>query len=123
MAERTEALMAIMEYEGYIGAIEYDDEQAIFHGRVVNTRDVITFEGSSVEELQQALRDSIEDYRAMCAEEGVDPNKPFSGTFRVRIDPELHRQAVVAATRENKSLNSFVKEAITERVEDQHRHE
>ena len=108
--------MAVMEYQGYIGAIEYDEEQEIFHGRVVNTRDVITFEGRSVEELQRALADSIEDYVEMCKEEGAEPEKPFSGKFQVRLDPALHREVVVAATREHKSLNTFVKEAIIDHV-------
>ena len=108
--------MAVMEHEGYVGSIEYDEQDNVFHGRVINTRDVITFEGRSVDELRQALVDSITDYRAMCAEDGVEPEKPFSGRFLVRIEPELHRQAYLAAAHARKSLNAFVKEAISERV-------
>lgn len=112
----TEATVAVMDYNGYIGSIEFDEEQGIFHGRVVNTRDIITFEGRSVKELRKALADSVEDYLDMCAEDGVEPNKPFSGEFRVRLDPELHREAVIAATRARKSLNTFIKDAIAEHV-------
>jgi predicted HicB family RNase H-like nuclease len=108
--------VALIEYKGYIGAIELDQEQDIFHGRVVNTRDVITFEGRSTKELRKALAESVQDYLEMCAEDGVEPNKPFSGEFRVRLDPELHREAVIAAARARKSLNTFVKEAIKEYV-------
>lgn len=108
-----------MEFEGYLGAIELDDEANVFHGRVVNTRDVITFEGRSVEELKQALAESIADYRAMCAEDGVEPEKPFSGKFMVRLEPELHRRAFLAATHAQKSLNAFVKEAIKSQVQDE----
>ena len=108
--------MAVMEYDGYIGAIDYDESEDIFHGRVVNTRDVITFQGRSVEELRKALAGSVEDYREMCAADGVEPERPFSGKFQVRLDPAMHRELVVAATREHKSLNTFVKEAIAARV-------
>lgn len=48
-----------MEYKGCIGVVEFDDSAKIFHGEVVNTRDVITFQGTSVEEIENAFRDSI----------------------------------------------------------------
>ena len=105
-----------MKYKGYEAVVQFDEDAGIFHGEVINTRDVITFEGRSVDELRQALVDSIADYRAMCAEDGVEPEKPFSGRFLVRIEPELHRQAYLAAAHARKSLNAFVKEAISERV-------
>jgi len=116
MTDRRRTAMAVMEFENYVGAIELDEEENIFHGRVINTRDVITFEGRSVDELRQALAESIADYRAMCAEDGVEPERPFSGKLLVRVEPELHRQAFLAAAHAHKSLNTFVKEAISERV-------
>jgi predicted HicB family RNase H-like nuclease len=108
--------MAVMEHEGYVGSIEFDEQENVFHGRVINTRDVITFEGRSVDELRRALADSIADYRAMCVEDGVEPEKPFSGKFMVRVAPELHRQAFLAAVHAHKSLSAFVREAISDRV-------
>lgn len=65
-----------------------------------------------MKELKKALADSVEDYLEMCAAEGAEPNKPFSGEFRVRWDPELHRDAVIAAARARKSLNTFIKDVI-----------
>ena len=112
-------MATIMEFEGYLGAIEFDDEESVFHGRVINTRDVITFEGRSVDELKEALADSIADYRTMCAEDGAEPEKPFSGKFMVRLEPELHRQAFLAATHARKSLNAFVKAAIRSQVQEE----
>jgi predicted HicB family RNase H-like nuclease len=58
----------MMEYKGYIGIVEFDDEAGIFHGEVINLRDVITFQGESVQELRQAFQDSVDDYLAFCAE-------------------------------------------------------
>jgi predicted HicB family RNase H-like nuclease len=68
-----------MEYKGYIGQVAFDDEASIFHGKVINTRDVITFQGKSVAELKKAFRDSVDDYLAFCSERGEEPDKPFSG--------------------------------------------
>jgi len=108
-----------MTYKGYIGQIDYDDEADIFHGEVLNTRDVITFQGRSAEELRAALADSVEEYLAFCAELGKSPDKPFSGQFRVRLDPTLHRDVAVAAARAHKSLNTFVRETLAARVHEE----
>jgi predicted HicB family RNase H-like nuclease len=70
-----------MEYKGYDGKVEFDDEASVFHGDVVNIRDVITFQGKRVAELRKAFRDSVEDYLAFCAKRGEEPDKPFSGQF------------------------------------------
>jgi predicted HicB family RNase H-like nuclease len=69
----------MMEYKGYIGHVEFDDDAEIFHGEVLNTRDIITFQGKTVEEIKQALRDSVEDYLEYCAKLGQQPEKPFTG--------------------------------------------
>ncbi len=69
----------MMEYQGYIGRVEFDDESDIFHGEVINTRDVITFQARSVDDLRKAFHDSVDDYLTFCAERGEKPEKPFSG--------------------------------------------
>ncbi|MCA9107627.1 MAG: type II toxin-antitoxin system HicB family antitoxin [Planctomycetales bacterium] len=102
----------MMEYKGYIGKVELDDEAKIFHGEIINTRDVITFQGKSVAELTKAFRESIDDYLAFCEKRGETPDKPFSGQFVTRISPELHRQINVAAVLAGKSLNAFVAEQL-----------
>lgn len=107
-----------MQYKGYIGKVEFDDEANVFHGEVINTRDVITFEGQSVAELKQAFKESVEDYRAFCASRGEDPDKPFSGQFMTRIAPDLHRQIDIAARLSGKSLNAWVSEQLQSAVAD-----
>jgi len=92
--------------------IEYDDDAGIFHGEVINLRDVITFEGSCVEELRQALKDSVEDYLAFCAERGEEPERPFSGNLPLRVTPELHRNIYIQAKSEGKSLNRWISETL-----------
>jgi predicted HicB family RNase H-like nuclease len=102
----------MMEYQGYIGKVEFDDEAGIFHGEVIGTRDVITFQGQSVAELKTAFQESIDDYLAFCKQRGEEPNKPFSGQFVTRIPPELHRQVNLAASISGKSLNAWVAEQL-----------
>jgi predicted HicB family RNase H-like nuclease len=83
---------------------------------VINTRDVITFQGQSVAELKVAFRESVDDYLAFCKERGEAPEKPFSGQFVTRISPELHRQVHLAAVVAGKSLNAWVTERLGEAV-------
>ena len=102
----------LIEHKGYIGLVEFDNEAGIFHGEVINLRDVITFQGESVTELRQAFIDSVEDYLAFCAERGENPEKPFSGKFVIRIDPGLHRKLYQYAKQANLSINRFVQEIL-----------
>ncbi len=100
-----------MTYKGYTGTFEFIPDDNEFHGRVMGIRDVIHFSGSSVDELRQALADSVDDYLEMCEQAGKTPEKPYSGQFRLRLTPEIHRLLAVAAKAKGKSLNEFVAEA------------
>ncbi|MEA5515882.1 type II toxin-antitoxin system HicB family antitoxin [Nodularia sp. UHCC 0506] len=102
----------MMKYKGYEAIVEFDDEAEIFHGEIVNIRDVVTFQGDNVKDLKQAFEDSIEDYLDFCRERGEEPEKPFSGKFVVRIKPELHKEISIKARKEGKSLNSLVENAL-----------
>ncbi|MDQ0467151.1 type II toxin-antitoxin system HicB family antitoxin [Labrys wisconsinensis] len=108
--------MTVMHYKGYEGVVDYDEEAEIFHGEVINLRDVITFQGTSVSELKQALADSVEDYLAYCRERGEEPEKPFSGHFVVRAEPALHRAMFSAAKRAGMSLNKWVTSTLERAV-------
>lgn len=107
----------MMEYKGYIGKVEFDEEAGIIHGEVINTRDVITFQGDSVAEVKKAFHESVDDYLKFCHERGEAPEKPFSGRFVTRIPPELHRQVNVAAVVAGKSLNAWVTEQLQNAVQ------
>lgn len=106
----------MMEHKGYVGRVEFDDEDGIFHGEIINTRDVITFQGQSVAELKKAFKDSVEDYLAFCTSRGEKPDKPFSGQFMTRIPPDLHRQVNLAASLSGKSLNAWISEQLQSAV-------
>lgn len=102
----------MLTYKGYTGQVEYDDEAGIFHGEVLDLRDVITFQGKTVEEIEQAFRESVDDYLSFCEELGEEPDKPFSGRLMLRLPPGLHRKAYVRAKREGKSLNQWIAEKL-----------
>jgi predicted HicB family RNase H-like nuclease len=107
----------MMEYKGYIGRVEFDNAAGIFHGEVVNTRDVITFQGTTVDELRTALQDSVDDYLSFCEERGEQPDKPYSGRFVTRVSPALHRKISLAASSAGKSLNAWVAEQLERDVQ------
>jgi len=102
----------MLKYRGYTGCVEFDDEAGLLHGEVLDTRDVITFQGKTVEELRRAFRDSIDDYLQFCAERNEKPDKPFSGKFVVRLPSKLHHRAYIKAAEQGKSLNQFVVESL-----------
>ena len=106
----------MMEYKGFIGKVEYDSDAKIFAGTVINTRTVITFQGESVKELETAFKDSVEDYLAWCKEDGVEPEKPYSGKFNVRFDPAVHQRAAIAAKKQGISLNRFVEKSVEDEL-------
>lgn len=108
--------MNTMIYKGFVGKIEYDDEFKILSGSVINTRTVITFQGESVDEIIKEFHDSVDDYLDWCKEEGIEPEKPCSGKFNVRLDPSTHQRAVTQASIIGISLNKFVEKSIEDEL-------
>ena len=108
--------MNTMMYKGYVGEVEYDDEYKIFSGSVINTRTVITFQGASVDELNKEFQLSVDDYLEWCKEDGIDPEKPYSGKFNVRLKPNTHQRAAVKAKTLGMSLNSFIEKAVEDEL-------
>ena len=102
----------MMQYKGYTGKVDFDDEANIFHGEVIGLRDVITFQGKTVEALQEAFRVSVDDYLEFCAKRGEKPEKPFTGKFMVRLTPDLHRKVYVAAKKSGSSLNAWILQTL-----------
>ena len=106
----------MLNYQGYIGHVAFDDAHEIFTGEVINTKDVITFQSKTAHGLKHAFIDSIEDYIEFCHKRNEDPEKPFSGKFNLRISPELHRDVYIAAKKSGKSLNTWVNDTLKKAV-------
>ena len=107
--------MNTMEYKGYIAKIEFDPEIKMFCGTVVNATPN-TFYGKSVEDLEAEFANTMEEYFKFCKEKGVDPKKPYSGKFNLRISPELHGMIAVAATSQSKSLNQWITDTLEKAI-------
>ena len=104
--------MNTIQYKGYVGKFAYEQDDDIFHGRVINIQDMVTFAGKSIEELKSALKGSVDEYLAFCVEKGRAPEKPFSGKFNVRVEPDLHRAIATAAITTGKSMNKWIVDAL-----------
>ncbi len=104
------------EYKGYIGSIEFSEEDALFFGKVMGIRSLISYEGKNANELISDFHSAVDDYLAVCEAEGREPEKAYKGSFNIRISPELHKQLVVCATSRQMSLNSFVENALRKSV-------
>lgn len=101
-----------MKYKDYEAIIKYSDDDETFVGEVINTQDILIFDGSNIEEVTNSFHAVVDDYLNDCAVQKKEPNKPFSGQFLVRGNPELHRALAVKAKKSGKSLNSFVTEKL-----------
>ena len=103
-------------YRDYVGNIEFSEEDEIFHGKIIGLKNLISFEGDSVKTLTEDFHNAVDEYLEFCELNGKKPEKPFKGSFNVRIQPELHRQAALEASARGLSLNSFVEDAIRHNV-------
>jgi predicted HicB family RNase H-like nuclease len=103
-----------MTHDDYIATVKIDEDAGVMHGRVVNAHAVLTFEGATVDELRTAFTDTIADYRDWCRARGVEPEKPYSGTLSLRIDPALHRRVAESAAKAGESINQFIADRLAE---------
>ena len=108
--------MKHLEYKGYTGSIEYSKEDDLLYGKVLGIKGLISFEGKTGKELELDFIETIDEYLLDCKEQEITPEKPFKGSFNVRIPTELHQRAALLAMKDKMSLNNFVAESIRERV-------
>jgi predicted HicB family RNase H-like nuclease len=105
-----------MQYNGYNAKVEYSDEDKCFFGAIIGIDDSISFEGQSTVELNNAFKEAVDDYIDMCKRLDKEPEKTYKGSFNVRINPELHREAALLAASSGLTLNKFIESAIDQRV-------
>jgi predicted HicB family RNase H-like nuclease len=113
--------MGNLEYKGYYGSIEYSKEDKCLYGRVLGmTKDCITYEGNTVEELENDFIDAIESYLEGCKEIGIKPRKGYNGLLNIRIPSEIHTQIALYAENHGTSINSFIRDSIEKKLEYAH---
>ena len=108
--------MNTMTYKGFAARVEYSEDDECFIGHVAGIRDVIGFHGDNVNELRAAFQEAVDDYLTTCEKSGKEPNRPYSGQFRLRLAPELHARAAMVAETRGKSLNAWVADAIEKSI-------
>ena len=102
----------ILEYKNYYAEVHFSSEDEVFYGKIIGINDLVSFEGTTVNELKEAFQEAVDDYLITCQELGKDPEKTYKGSFNVRIPSELHRQAARYAILKKMTLNDFVRHAI-----------
>ena len=105
-----------MEYKGYVGSVEFSENDGVFFGKVQGIRSLISYEGSNASELVKDFHDAVDDYLALCAEEGIEPEIKYKGNLNVRLGRELHIRAARYAMSHRQSLNSLIQEALMEKI-------
>ena len=106
-------MSSIMEYKDYVGSVEFSEEDGVFYGKVLGIRSLISYEGTNVRELVDDFHGAVDDYLALCEQEGHHPETAYKGSFNVRFKkPETHRRAAIYAMTHGQSLNSFVESCV-----------
>lgn len=103
----------ILEYKGYYTKINYSVEDRILFGKIEGINDLVNFESESSFDIEEEFHKAVDDYLALCKDLNIEPDKVYSGTFNVRITPDLHKKIAIEAYKNDKSLNQIVHEAIT----------
>ena len=105
-----------LEHKGYYGSVEFSEEDEVMHGQLLFIRDLITYESETAKNLKKEFICAVDDYLKFCEQEGKTPDKPFKGSFNVRVGRELHRR-IILSLKDGESLNSFITEAVKEKLE------
>ena len=105
-----------LHYKNYTGSVSFSEEDACFHGKVIGLKALISFEGNSVNSITDDFHKAIDEYLKFCERKGIEPEKPFKGSFNVRISVDLHRKLALTANARGISLNALVEDAILQTV-------
>ena len=106
----------LIEYKGYVGSVEFSQEDELFYGKVQGIRSLISYEGTNAAELMEDFHAAVDDYLELCQEEGKEPEKAYKGSFNIRVSPELHKKIAIYAMENDITLNSFVEQAIEKQL-------
>ena len=104
--------MNTLSHRGYTARIEFDERDNLFVGRILGIRSIISFHGETVQELRSAVEHAVVDYLDDCEARGLTPEKPASGKLLLRMPPEVHGKAMIAAQAAGKSLNQWATEVL-----------
>lgn len=109
--------MGQLRYKGYTGSVEFSDEDNCLFGKVQGLHGtLISYEGSTIDEIRADFKGAIDDYLASCEERGIAPAKPYSGKLVLRMPSELHGRVAAAAMSAGTTINDFINKAVSNEV-------
>ena len=106
-----------MSYKGYLGSVAFSEQDGVFFGKIEGINGLVNFEGESVQELTEAFHEAVDDYLAYCADEGIEPDKSYSGALNVRLTPAIHRRIAMLAKQAGLTINAFIRKTLEEKAE------
>jgi len=109
-------MSSMINYKGYVGSVEYRDDDKLLFGKLQYIRSLISYEAEDIRSLINAFESAVDNYLKFCEEQGIKPERPFKGSFNVRVSPEVHRKAVLRAEATGTSLNKLVERALEREV-------
>lgn len=112
----------MMEYKGYQGSVHFDADEKILYGRLEFIKDLVSYEAKDADSLVSEFEKAVDSYLVLCLKANKEPDKPFKGTFNVRLNPELHKEAFLYGLRHGKNLNNVVKHALENLFEQKSEH-
>ena len=107
----------VMKYKGFIGSVHYANEDRVFYGKLEGINDLITFEGSTVDELEEGIKYMVEEHIEDCSKKNIPVEKSYKGNLNIRLSPDLHKKAAYNATLKGISLNQYINDAIKKEIE------
>jgi len=108
--------MNTLHYKGYLGKVDFSEEDNVFFGKIEGINGLVNFEGTTVEELKSAFYEAVDDYVLYCEENGLEPYRSYSGTLNIRISPDIHQKIALLAQKTGASINSVIKNALEKEV-------
>lgn len=108
----------MMKYKGYFGSVHFSDDDNLFYGKLEFIRALVSYEGTDVITLRRAFEEAVEDYLQMCHKTGKDPEKPFKGSFNVRVGPNLHQRVALNALSKGITINKYINDVLEKAVQD-----
>jgi predicted HicB family RNase H-like nuclease len=106
----------VIKYKGFIGSVHYASEDRIFYGKVEGIKDLISFEGSTVDELEKGFKYMVDEHIRDCEKNNTPVEKSYKGNLNIRLSPELHKKAAYNASIRGISLNQYINDAIKKEI-------
>ncbi len=101
-----------IQYKGYVGSVEFSEEDGIFYGKVLGIRSLISYEGENAKELLADFHGAVDDYLESCKDLGKEPEVAFKGSFNIRLSPDLHKKIFIYTAAHHMTINKYIEKTL-----------